>query len=89
MPATDDYAGIFPSGLGAYRNMAAVTPHDTNELANVTRALFISVGGTVKVTMIGTGTGVTFTAISGQIVPIACKIVFAIGTTATGIVALW
>lgn len=89
MPATDDYG---PNSVPPYapcRRMAAVTPHDTNELTNVTRFVFVGGAGALKVTTVG-GDTVTLTGvIAGSVLPIAVKLIFSSGTTATNIAALW
>lgn len=65
----------------------AVTPSDANDLAQVTRAIYVGSEGDLAVTMFS-GANVTFTAVVG-VLPIRAKRVFSTGTTATGIVALW
>lgn len=70
-------------------NALAITPSDTDELAQVTRGVYVAVSGTLKVDMVDSGT-VTFTALSaGVIHPIRCKKIYSTGTAATGIVAVW
>jgi len=67
----------------------AVTPHDTNPLTKVTRALFIGGAGNLKVTM-HNGDVVTFVGVSaGSVLTIRAKIVWFAGTTATNIVGLY
>ena len=67
---------------------AAVSPHDTNELATYARMLYIGTAGTLKVTTVDDVT-VTFGAVTaGTILPLRVKIVFNIGTSASNIVAL-
>ena len=66
----------------------AVTPDNSNDLAQTTRALYIGVSGNVKVDMQGSGT-VTFLSVPIGILPIRAKRVYATGTTATSIIALW
>lgn len=88
MPAIDNGPGLPP-----YRNAAAVTPHDTNELTNVARALYIGTtlgaAGTIKVTTVN-GQAVTFVGnLAGTTLDVAAKIVWSTGTTSTNIVALW
>ena len=76
------------AGLSHPRNATAVTPHDTNELASP-GILWVGVAGDVKVTTVG-GQTVTFTTPSnGFILPVAVKLVFSTGTTATSIIALY
>jgi hypothetical protein len=64
-----------------------VTPHDTNELTVVTRALWVGTAGDLKVTM-ASGDVVTFPGASGWM-PIRARQVFSTGTTAADIVAVW
>lgn len=66
---------------------AAVTPDNDNDLATAARALLIGVAGDVKVTTTG-GSTVTMTVPAG-ILPVSVVRVFATGTDATDIVALW
>jgi hypothetical protein len=73
-------------------NAAAITPNDGANLANQARGILVGGAGTIKVDMVGTGTGVTFTigaSAVGFILPIQVKKVYATGTTATNLVALY
>lgn len=66
----------------------AVTPHDTNEMTYISRALWIGGAGTMTV-VTQAGETILFSGIpAGTIIPIRVKIVKATGTTATLIVAL-
>jgi hypothetical protein len=78
-------------GLGSpASNAAAVTPNDGADLANFSRSLFIGGAGNVTVDLVGGGTNVQFASVAaGTILPIRAKRVYATGTTATAIVALW
>lgn len=68
---------------------AAITPHDTNVLTNVTRGVYVGGSGNLKVTMIG-GETVTFVGLAaGVIHPIAAQIIWSTGTTATSIIGVW
>lgn len=68
---------------------AAITPHNSNELAYYTRGIYVGSTGDVKVTTVG-GSTITFVGVpTGVILPVRAKIVFATGTTATSLVALW
>lgn len=87
--AINDYGSYEVLPEGPARHAAAVTPHDTNELTNVTRAIYVGGSGNVKVTTIG-GETATFTAVpAGAVLPIAAKIIWSTGTTATSMLALW
>lgn len=66
----------------------AVTPHDSNELAMIPKALYIGGAGSLSVTLKNDSTPVTFQVLAGAILPIRPRLVRATGTTATGIVAL-
>lgn len=91
--ALDTFRGFTPSTQAPANHAAAVTPHNTNQLAHMTRALYIGVAGHVKVTMAGdsglAGTDVTFNNVQVGIFPVRVKRVFATGTTAADILALW
>jgi hypothetical protein len=67
----------------------AVTPSDSADLTDTTRALYVGGDGNVSVIMRG-GQTVTFTGMkAGVIYPLRVNRVRATGTTATGIVALY
>lgn len=69
------------------RNWANVTPSDTTHLGNV-RSLFVGGAGNVVAEDVDGGTG-TFVCTAGTLLPIEAKRVYATGTTATNIVALY
>ena len=69
------------------RRAEAVTPSDSDDLPNFSRALYVGGAGDLEVTTVG-GDTVTLTAASG-LLPICVSRVRASGTSATGIVALW
>lgn len=65
----------------------AITPHATNDLPQVTRAITAKVAGDVNVQTFK-GNTVSIYVAAGAIFPIRVKKVFVSGTTATGIVGL-
>ena len=70
------------------RRWAAVTPHDSTNLTELPKALFI--GGAGNLVAVGEDDATaTFAVTAGQILPIRCKRVNSTSTTATGIVALY
>jgi hypothetical protein len=78
-------SGLDSPGL----NAAEITPDDGANLTNFSRALWIGDGGNVRVTMIG-GQTVTFSNVAqGTLLPIRVSRVWATGTTATLIDAVW
>lgn len=89
MAAVDNFSTNAAGLSSPCERLAAVTPHDTDELGYVTRALFVGGAGTVKVTTVK-GDTVTLTGVAaGSILPIRAKLVFSTGTTATYITAMW
>jgi len=72
------------------KGAVAITTNDSTDLGRgVARGLYVAVSGDVKVTM-ENGDVVTYTALAGGVVhPFYVKRVWATGTTATGLVALY
>lgn len=67
----------------------AVTPHASNNFTKVARGLYIGGGGNAVVIM-ENDDPITFVGLlAGTILPVRCKRVNAINTTATNIVALF
>ena len=65
-----------------------VTPNDSTDLTTYARALYIGVGGNLKVTTLR-GSTLTFIGVgSGSILPVAVRRVWATGTAASSIIAL-
>lgn len=74
---------------GSASRAVAVTPHDTNDLANVSRALWVGGAGNVAVILAGDSSAVTFTGVpAGTLLPLRVKRVMSTNTTATTIVAV-
>lgn len=89
MPAADKFSRFQESVISPLTTAAAVTPHNTNELSYVTRAIYVGGAGDLAVTMVDGGE-VTFVAIpAGTVLPIRVKVVKATGTDASSIIALW
>ena len=75
-------------GVGTSAKAVAVTPHDSTNLDQETRGLYVGVSGDV-VAIIG-GVAITFTAMAAGIIhPIAVTRVNSTNTTATNIVAIY
>jgi hypothetical protein len=87
--AIDRHANVAVPLNGPHDLMAAVTPSDSADLANVTRAVYV--GGAGDLTVINAaGTTVTFKAVPvGTLLPIRVGRIKATLTTATNLVALW
>ncbi len=66
-----------------------VTPHDSNQLGQYSRALYVGGTGDLEV-ITATGNTIVLAAVpAGSIIPIRCGTVKATNTTATNIVALY
>ena len=69
---------------------SAVTTSDSTVFAQPTRALYIGAAGNITVDMADGGTSVLFVGVQGgTLLPIQVTRVYATGTTATSIVALY
>lgn len=89
MAATDNFASYQVRPDGPYTRAAVISPHDTNELSNVTRAILVGGAGNMAVVTQG-GDSVTLTGLlAGHVYRVAVKQVKSTGTTATNLVALW
>lgn len=73
-----------------YQAGAAITPHDTNELATTpTRAIYVGGAGAIAAVLVD-GNAVTFAGLlAGSVLPVQARIVKSTGTTATSLVALY
>ncbi|MBM7045436.1 hypothetical protein [Rhizobium lusitanum] len=89
--AKDDYFQYTNDLSSPATHCALVTPSDTVDLTEITRAVAFTAAGTLKVTMQGGETVVIPSgALSpGQMNPMRVTRIWATGTTATGLVAWW
>lgn len=71
-----------------FSNAADVVPSDSTDLPMIPRALYCTGIGNVRVTM-RSGAIVTLPMLAGAPLPARVSRVWATGTTATGIVAVW
>jgi hypothetical protein len=77
-----------PSLSGPAAHAFAVTPNDSTDLSETTRALYVGTAGSVAAVM-ASGASVSFgTVASGTVLPVRVVRVLATGTTATAILAL-
>jgi hypothetical protein len=74
---------------GPATRAADVTLNDTTQLAPPANALFVGTGGNLKVTL-ADGATVTFKNVpSGTVLPVSALVVWAAGTTAADVIALF
>jgi len=89
MPAIDNFARVQSTTSDPATNAVVVTPSDSTDLTNVSRALYVGTTGNIKVTMQDSGT-VLFTAVpAGAVLPIRVTRVWSTTTTASTIICLW
>jgi hypothetical protein len=70
-------------------NLVAITPSDSTDLGNTSRAIYVGGAGNIVVTPAAGGSNVTLTVVAGAILPIRVSRVLSTGTTATGLVNLY
>lgn len=83
-----------PANVNGQTNPAskafAITPDNSNDLAVVTRGLYVGVTGDVSVILDADSSAVTFVGLAAGIIhPLAVKRVRATSTTATSIVGVY
>ncbi len=84
----DRFSRNLPSLISPATAAFPVTPDDTLDLSEITRAVYIGAGGALSVRMLS-GDTVTFSGVlAGSMLPLRIDRVFATGTTASGIVGL-
>ncbi len=72
------------------RDAGAITPSDTVNLDNPTRAIYVGGAGNVVAIMDGGDNAVTFVGVlAGTVLPISVKRINSTSTTATSLVALY
>lgn len=86
--STDPFVTVPIDQAGPCTHAAAVSPSNTVDLTTIPRCLLIGTGGALKVDTRGGETGITLQVQAG-ILPLRVTRIYAMGTTATDIVALW
>lgn len=89
MPADDQQSGLSEGLSGPADNLVAITPSDSTDLANVSRAIYVGAAGNIVVTPAAGGDNVTLTVVAGAVLPIRVSRVLSTGTTASGLVNLY
>ena len=85
----DSFKNLSDSPDFSARKLVAVTPHNSNDLAYTTKALFIGTGGNIVVLAEDDTVAVTLKVTDGQILPVRAIRVLETNTTATGIVGMY
>lgn len=85
----DEFSGTTDTSTAPARNLSPVTPHATNALDDVSKALYVGGAGNLVVRAVDDTVDVTMFAVpAGSIIPVRVSHVRAT-TTATDIVALF
>jgi hypothetical protein len=71
------------------RRAAAITTSDTAVSDDPTRGIYVGTGGNVRVDMCSGGTVTFQNVVAGTLLPIQAIRVYATGTTATNLIALY
>jgi hypothetical protein len=86
----DPFDGHVPTLTGPITRAFAVTPHDSDDLTQTTRGLYVGGAGNVRVILAGDTDAVTLTGLAVGIVhPLRVTRVLSTSTTATSIVGLY
>lgn len=87
---SDPFSGLVDGVSAPATQAVAVTPHDVNALANIPKALFVSVAGDLVMRGVNDTADATFKNLpAGSVLPFRAKFVRATGTTASAILALY
>lgn len=74
---------------GSATSAVAITPHDTNDLTDITRGLFVGTGGNVSLILADDSVAVLFKNVpAGVVLPLRVKRVRATNTTAADMLGL-
>lgn len=87
---SNEFSTVADSPMQPARNLAAVTPNDSTDLPNVSKALWIGGAGNVSIIAADDSSAVLISGVpAGTVLPIRAKRVLATNTTATLIVNLY
>ena len=85
----DDYGSHKSNIDSPVRHAVAVTPNDSTDLANSSRAIYVGVGGNIKLTTVDGDTVTMVGVAAGSFYPIRVARIWSTDTTATNIQAWW
>ncbi len=86
MAAVDTLKHHAVGATAPVRHLIVITPSDYNDLAHVTRGIYVGTGGDLAVLAADDDVAVTLTAVAPGWQPIQARRVLATGTTALGLV---
>lgn len=86
----DAFQTFADSVLSPGTRAVAVTPHNTDALVDIPKALYVGVGGDITMRGVNGTVDVLWKNVqTGQIIPFRAQFIRATGTTATNIVAIY
>ncbi|WEK44203.1 MAG: hypothetical protein P0Y64_05135 [Candidatus Sphingomonas colombiensis] len=86
----DQFANSADTASAPATRAAAVSPHDTNALSDIPKALYVGTGGTIVMRGVaGSSDQIWKNVPNGALLPLRAQYVRATGTTASDILALY
>ncbi|MET0310354.1 MAG: hypothetical protein ABW023_16735 [Sphingomonas sp.] len=86
----DQFSNVADQVSAPATRAVAVTPHDSNALADIPKALYVGTGGTIAMRGAGAASDTSWKNVpSGSLLPFRAQYVRATGTTAADILALY
>jgi hypothetical protein len=87
---SDAFAGAVDSASAPATSAATITPHDSNALPNIPKAIYVGGSGDIAMRGVnGVADQLWKSVPAGSILPFRAAYVRATGTTATGLLALY
>jgi hypothetical protein len=87
---SDAFANTLDMPIAPATRTVAVTPHDSNALIDIPKALYVGAGGDIAMRGVnGTADQIWKNVPTGTILPFRAQYVRSTGTTATSILALY
>lgn len=79
----DKFAAQLDRASTPGREMFVITPHATDEIAPLPKAIRADDDGTIALRAVDSGADVTITVVAGEIIPVRAKHIRITGTTVT------
>jgi hypothetical protein len=77
----DPLSSLADSTMAPSRNMFLITPHATNEVDPVPKAIRADGAGTIALRAVGSAADVTINVAAGEVIPVRALFIRATGTT--------
>lgn len=88
--AINNYSGYRAELSDSAERSSAITPHDSNELAEIPKAIYVGGAGDITMKGMGDSTTTLWAAVpAGTFIPFRPILIAATGTTATNLVAMY